>query len=124
MVAVSSWKHSVRRVLIAQLVIAGLLAVLSGIFQGAVFAIAAGFGGATAITGTLVAAFRIAPGAARPGAGQELRGVYRSAMLKITTTVVLLVCGLVLFRLPPVAVLVGYLGSSIGYVFGRGYGAR
>jgi hypothetical protein len=126
MTAASSWKHSVRRVVIAQLVLAAFLAALFGIVKGGAFAVAAGFGGATAITGTLAAALRMALGAPRPGEGlgPGFGGVFQGAMLKFAVTVFLLVTGLVLFRLPPAAVIVGYLGASIGYLFARGYGAR
>ncbi|MFO7603991.1 MAG: ATP synthase subunit I [Gammaproteobacteria bacterium] len=101
-------------------------AVLFSLYRGSDFVMALLYGGAVTIVTTLYSGWRlkVATSGDEHGPGLNMTEFYKGALLRFILVIALLALGLGVFRLEPVAVIIGFAITQTGYLFGRGYAPR
>lgn len=96
--------------MISQLAMTAIGALLASLFMGPVAAFAALYGGAVALSNTLLLAWRASEGAGRPvqDPRRELAWVIRSSMERFFWVSLLLAAGLGWMKLMPLPMLAGF----------------
>jgi ATP synthase protein I len=108
-----------RRVLTTQalLVLAAAFGFLA--YGGVDKALAAAFGGGIALLNTLVSAHRLvrASEAAPDNVNRGMLELYIGAVTRFVATPALVAVGIVLLKLDPPAIIVGFVAAQVGYFF-------
>ena len=121
---VDRFQQTLRRVVLIQVALIAVAAVISILEKGFEFTWALLYGGAVAIAGTLVSAWRLRTATEPSETGLDVAGVFQSTILKYVLVVGLLAVGLGVLKLTPLAVVIGVLLPQLGFLFGRGYAPR
>lgn len=107
-------RHAMRRLLVLQLVLTTVVALAGYAWHGLPALKASLFGGAVAMVGTLVIAW-YGRRAERAGASVARNAalIYGSAIVRFTTTLVLLLVGIAILRLQPLWLFGGFIASLL-----------
>lgn len=110
-----------RQVLTTQALLVLAAAVAFLVYGGSAKALAAAFGGGIALLNTLVSAHRLVR-ASEAAPGNPNRGMlelYIGAVTRFVATPALVAVGIVLLKLDPPAIIVGFVAAQVGYFFNR-----
>ena len=122
----AAFNRTLRRIVLVQLSLLGLAAVLSSLFRGSDFVIALLYGGSVTIATTLYSGWRlkVATAGDEHGPALNMMEFYKGTLLRFILVIALLALGLGYLKLEPLAVIIGFAITQIGYLFGRGYAPR
>jgi ATP synthase protein I len=129
--AKDSLRVALRKTLLIQAALTGIAAIIALLVKSPGFALHLVYGGAVTSTGTVLHAWRLLkidmptddndPIAAHGNAGAE---VFKGVVLKIGAMVILLAFGMGYLKLDPLAVVIGFSVSYLGFMFAGGYAPR
>ena len=108
-------RATLRRLLIAQLLLVLLVMLAYAAVKGSGSAWAAGYGGGIALTNTIVMAWRVG----RTHSRRALIELYIGAGIRFGLTLFLMAVGMGWLRLDPLALILGFAVAQVGYVFNR-----
>lgn len=122
----SSFQTTIIRLSTIQLAFIAIAAIVSFSQKGSGFALALIFGGLISLLATLVHAWRIHIGteAAQDGLGIDSSELVKGSVLKYLTVVALFVLGMLIIKLEPLAIVIGFVIAQTSFLFTRGYAAR
>lgn len=122
----SSFQATVVRLSLTQLAFVLFAAIVSLLQKDVGFALALAFGGFASLAATLVHAWRIHIGteAAQDGLGIDSSELVKGSVLKYLTVVALFVLGMLIIKLEPLAIVIGFVIAQMSFLFTRGYAAR
>lgn len=129
--AKDSLRQTVRKTLLIQAVLTGIAAIIALLVKSPGFALHLVYGGAVTSIGTVLHAWRLLkidmptddsdPVAAQGNVGAE---AFKGAVLKIGVMIILLAIGMGYLKLDPLAVVIGFSVSYLGFMFAGGYAPR
>lgn len=122
----SSFQATVKSLSLTQLAFVLIAAIVSLLQKDGGFALALLFGGLISLAATLVHAWRIHIGteAAHEGLGIDSSELIKGSVLKYLTVVALFVLGMLIIKLEPLAIVIGFVIAQMSFLFTRGYAAR
>lgn len=122
----TSFDRTLRRIFLVQLGLLVATAVLSSLYRETDFVMAVLYGGAVTIATTLYSGWRlrIATAGDEHGPGLNMTEFYKGTLLRFLLVIALLALGLGYLKLMPLAVIIGFAITQVGYLFGRGYAPR
>lgn len=131
MQAKDSLSVALRKTLLIQAALTGMAAIIALLVKTPEFALALVYGGAVTSVGTGLHAWRLLKIATTndendPTVGHGYVGaeVFKGAMLKIGSMILLLALGMGYFKLIPLAVIIGFSVAYAGFMFAGGYAPR
>lgn len=119
----NSMRHAVYRLVLVQIALVLATAIFFHLKQGSEFSLAALYGGAIPFVSTIMSAWRITVAAriVREGADKgALPGAvefYKTALIRIVLTIVLLALGLGVLKLQAMALIIGFVAGQLGHFF-------
>lgn len=121
----TSFGRTLRRIFLFQLGLLAVAAVIS-LNRGTDFVMALLYGGGVTIVTTLYSGWRlkVATVGDEHGPALNMMEFYKGTLLRFVLVIALLALGLGYFRLEPLAVIIGFAITQLGYLFGRGYAPR
>lgn len=118
--AAKTLRTTLRRLITTQLSLVLAAVAIYFSLKGWQAAIACLYGGAIALFNTLVSAQRLrrASESAGSDAARGMMELYIGAVIRFVATPALVVVGIVLLKLEPIAIIVGFAVAQLGYFFG------
>jgi len=109
---------SIRRAAILQIALIGLSVLIAGYLKGVDVALAMAYGGFAAIFNTALLYWRWSRGATRfhSDVEQHVQSFYRSSLERFFVVGLWLAVGFALMRLPPLAVLTGFVVGQLAWL--------
>jgi ATP synthase protein I len=125
--AKDSLKIALRKTLLIQAALTGIAAAIALALKGPGFALAVLYGGAVTCTGTWLHGWRLLKIAAVDVDNDPTvvsAEVFKGALFKLVAIIGLLALGMGVFKLEPLAVVIGFATAYAGFFFVRGYAPR
>lgn len=123
-----AFRRTLLRLILIQVALGTAAAIVIFLNKGMDFGLATLYGAAVGVAGALAGAWRISLATENDGAALDnalrMAEFYKATLFRLITIVGLLVLGMVVLKMQPAGILIGFIAAQLGYFFARPLRAR